>query len=153
METSGILQLVSSCSVIWYQIMKSVWSRFYWIKTNIQTNKLRGLSPRANYIDRATAVCRRSWCQLLQIEGVRVVSATDTPGRILAFLGGSLYYFFQLVRHLYSRGWMDPFPDPLLLRKSGSAGNRTRDLWICIQEQRQSGFTESLFHNASLQIF
>jgi hypothetical protein len=27
-----------------------------------------------------------------------------------------------------------PVPDPLLLRKSGSAGNRTRDLWICSQE-------------------
>jgi hypothetical protein len=27
---------------------------------------------------------------------------------------------------LYSRGWVDPVPDPLLLRKSGSAGNRTR---------------------------
>jgi hypothetical protein len=25
-------------------------------------------------------------------------------------------------------------PDPLLLRKSGSAGNRTRDLWVCSQE-------------------
>jgi hypothetical protein len=25
-------------------------------------------------------------------------------------------------------------PDPLLLRKSVSAGNRTRDLWICSQE-------------------
>jgi hypothetical protein len=24
---------------------------------------------------------------------------------------------------------VDPVPDPLLLRKSGSAGNRTRDLW------------------------
>jgi hypothetical protein len=29
---------------------------------------------------------------------------------------------------------MDPIPDPLLLRKSGSPGNRTRDLWICSQE-------------------
>jgi hypothetical protein len=27
-----------------------------------------------------------------------------------------------------------PVPDPLLLRKSGSSGNRTRDLWICSQE-------------------
>jgi hypothetical protein len=27
---------------------------------------------------------------------------------------------------LYSRGWMDLVADPLLLRKSGSAGNRTR---------------------------
>jgi hypothetical protein len=31
--------------------------------------KLRGLSPRANYTDRATADCRRSDCQLLRIEG------------------------------------------------------------------------------------
>ena len=29
---------------------------------------------------------------------------------------------------------MDPDPDPLLLRKSGSAGNRTRDLCICSQK-------------------
>jgi hypothetical protein len=33
------------------------------------TNKLHGLSPRANYTDRATAACRRSDCQLLRIEG------------------------------------------------------------------------------------
>jgi hypothetical protein len=26
------------------------------------------------------------------------------------------------------------FPDPLLLRKSDSAGNRTQDLWVCSQE-------------------
>jgi hypothetical protein len=32
------------------------------------TNKLHGLSPRANYTDRATAACRRSDCQLLRIE-------------------------------------------------------------------------------------
>jgi hypothetical protein len=31
--------------------------------------KLRGLSPRANYTDRATAACRRSDCQLLRIKG------------------------------------------------------------------------------------
>jgi hypothetical protein len=29
---------------------------------------------------------------------------------------------------------VDPVPDPLLLRKSGSAGNQTRDLRICSQE-------------------
>jgi hypothetical protein len=29
---------------------------------------------------------------------------------------------------------VDPVPDLLLLRKSGSAGNRTRDFWICSQE-------------------
>jgi hypothetical protein len=37
--------------------------------------------------------------------------------------------FLPNTRQLYSRGWVDPVPDPLLLRKSGSAGNRTRDLW------------------------
>jgi hypothetical protein len=31
--------------------------------------KLHGLGLRANYTDRATAACRRSDCQLLQIEG------------------------------------------------------------------------------------
>jgi hypothetical protein len=29
---------------------------------------------------------------------------------------------------------VDPVPDLPLLRKSGSAGNRTRDLWICSQK-------------------
>jgi hypothetical protein len=32
------------------------------------------------------------------------------------------------------KGWLDRLPDPLLLRKSGSTENRTRDLWICSQE-------------------
>jgi hypothetical protein len=54
------------------------------------------------------------------------VSLTDPYGRILGFLDWSRYFFFQVVPQLYSRGWVDPFPDPLLLRKSGSAGNRTR---------------------------
>jgi hypothetical protein len=34
---------------------------------------------------------------------------------------------------------VDPVPDPLLLRKSGSAGNRTRDLCICSQKLDHSG--------------
>jgi hypothetical protein len=34
-----------------------------------KTNKLHGLSPRANYTDRATAACRRSYCQILRIKG------------------------------------------------------------------------------------
>jgi hypothetical protein len=33
-----------------------------------------------------------------------------------------------------SRGWADPVPDPLLLRKSGRAGNRTQDLWLSRQK-------------------
>jgi hypothetical protein len=34
--------------------------------------------------------------------------------------------FYQVAPQLYPRGWVDPVPDPLLLRKSGSTGNRTR---------------------------
>jgi hypothetical protein len=58
----------------------------------------------------------RGWC---------VVSVTDPYGRILGFLDRSLYFFFQVAPQLYSRGWVDSVPDPLLLRKSGSAGNQT----------------------------
>jgi hypothetical protein len=43
----------------------------------VLTHSLRDFSPRANYTDRATATCRRSWCQLLRIEGCRMVSAAD----------------------------------------------------------------------------
>jgi hypothetical protein len=49
-------------------------------QTNKQTNnKLHGLSPRANYTNRATAACRRSDCQLLRIRGA------TWSGRILVF--------------------------------------------------------------------
>jgi hypothetical protein len=50
----------------------------------------------------------------------------DSYGRILGFLDRSRYFFFQVAPRLYSRGWVDPVPDPLLLRISGSPGNRTR---------------------------
>jgi hypothetical protein len=83
-----------------------------------------------SYTDRATDACRRTFAD----RGCRVVSATDPYGRILGFLDRSRYYFFQVVPQLYSRGWVDPVPDPLLLRKSGSAGNRIRNLWICSQK-------------------
>jgi hypothetical protein len=58
--------------------------------------------------------------------GCHVVSVTDPYGRILGFLDRSRYFFFQVAPQLYSRGWVDPVQDSLLLRKSGSAGNRNR---------------------------
>jgi hypothetical protein len=33
---------------------------------------------------------------------------------------------YQVAPQLYSRGWVDPVPDPLLLFFPGSAENRTR---------------------------
>jgi hypothetical protein len=53
---------------------------------------------------------------------------------ISVFQTRSRYFSIQVAPRLYSRGWVDPVPDPLLLRKSCSVGNRTRDLWICSQE-------------------
>jgi hypothetical protein len=55
--------------------------------------------------------------------GCRVVNATDPHGRILGFLDRSRYYIFQVAPQLYSRGWVEPIPDPLHLRKSN--GNNT----------------------------
>jgi hypothetical protein len=50
--------------------------------------------------------------------GCRMVSATDPHGHILGFLDRSRYYFFQVAPELYSRGAVDPVPDPLLLRNT-----------------------------------
>jgi hypothetical protein len=57
---------------------------------------------------------------------VQVVSVTDPYGRNPYFLDRSRYFVFQVAPQLYSRGCVGPVPDLLLLRKSGSAGNRTR---------------------------
>jgi hypothetical protein len=50
---------------------------------NNNNNKLHGLSPRANYTDRATAACWRSDCQLLRIEGA-TWSAWRIPTDVLS---------------------------------------------------------------------
>jgi hypothetical protein len=64
-------------------------------------------------------------------KGCHVVSVTDPSGRISQFSRQEPLLFYQVAPQLYSRGWVDPVPDPLLFsffspRKSGSAGNRTR---------------------------
>jgi hypothetical protein len=59
-------------------------------------------------------------------KGYHVVSVTHPYGRILGFLDRSCYFVFQVAPQLYSRGLVDPVPDPRLLRKSGIPGNRTR---------------------------
>jgi hypothetical protein len=66
--------------------------------------KLQGLSPRANYTDRATAACRRSDCQLLRIEG-STWSAWRIPTAVFllfsAILGHALqFYYFLDIRLL-----------------------------------------------------
>jgi hypothetical protein len=88
-----------------------------------ETLKLRGLNPRANYTELVGEVSAH-----FADRGSSVVSATNLQGRILGFLDRICYYFFQIAPQLYSRGWVDPVLDLLLLTKSGSAGKRTRDL-------------------------
>jgi hypothetical protein len=55
-----------------------------------------------------------------------VVSVMNPYGRILGFLDRSRHFPFQVAPHLYSQGRVDPVPDPLFLRKSDSAINRTQ---------------------------
>jgi hypothetical protein len=62
--------------------------------------KLRGLSPRGNYADRAIdAVSAKS-----VVTVCCVVSATDPYGSNFDFLDRSRYFFFQVAPQLYSRG-------------------------------------------------
>jgi hypothetical protein len=100
-----------------------------------KTKQLRGLSQRAKYTDRATAACRRSLCQPLRIEGA-TWSAWRIPTAV--FLDRSRYFFSQVATQLYSRGWLDPVPKPLLLRKSINDGNRTRSSEFAAKSQRRS---------------
>jgi hypothetical protein len=52
--------------------------------------------------------------------GCNVVSVTNSYGRILGFLDRSRYYFFQVAPQLYSRGWVDSVPDPVLFFSSSA---------------------------------
>jgi hypothetical protein len=58
--------------------------------------------------------------------GCRLVRVTDPYGSNLDFLDRSRYFFSQVAPQLHSRGWVNPVPGPVLLRKCGSAENRTR---------------------------
>jgi hypothetical protein len=62
-----------------------------------------------------------------------VVSVTNPYDRILGFLDRSRYCFFQVALQLYSRGWVDPVPDPVHFFLV-VPGNRTQNLWICSPE-------------------
>jgi hypothetical protein len=64
---------------------------------NKQQNKLRGLSPRANYTDRSLSA---KLVPTFADKGCCVVSTTDLYSRILGFLDRSRYYFFQVAPQL-----------------------------------------------------
>jgi hypothetical protein len=93
----------------------------------IEKKKLHGLSPRANYTDRATAACRRSDCQLLRIEGATCVCVTDHYGRILGFLERSRYFSIKYLLSCTHEAEWTPFQTHYFFLYS--AGNRTRSSW------------------------
>jgi hypothetical protein len=59
----------------------------------------------------------------------RVASGTRSLRPYSRFSRPEPLLFFQVAPKLYSRGWLVPVLDQLLLRKSGSAWNRTRTSW------------------------
>jgi hypothetical protein len=81
-------------------------------------NELRGLSPRGNYTDQATAACRRSYCQLLRIEGATLSAWRILYGRIANYLDWNRYFFFQVAPQFYSRGCVDPWEHMRFLKNS-----------------------------------
>jgi hypothetical protein len=48
-------------------------------------------------------------------KGCHLTSVTDPYGRNHGFLDRSRYFSIQVAPHLYSRGWVNPVEDPLLL--------------------------------------
>jgi hypothetical protein len=62
----------------------------------LNQTKLRGLSPRVNYTDRATAACQRSLCQLLRVEGI-AWSERQIPTAVLSVSSNSITIYFLII--------------------------------------------------------
>jgi hypothetical protein len=105
--------------------------RPYTSPSKVKQNSVASVRKRTIPTERPPLVSEVS-ANFLRIEGYHVVSVTNPYGRILGFLGRNRYCFFQVAPQLYSRGRVDPVPDPLLFFVV--PGNRTRDLRICTQE-------------------
>jgi hypothetical protein len=74
LKKPSILQRIRCFTIAHSYLLLSARSMYSYIQLHLlnihlEKKKLHGLSPRANYTDRATAACRRSDCQLLRIEG------------------------------------------------------------------------------------
>jgi hypothetical protein len=74
----------------------------------LKKTKLHGLSPPANYTDRATAACRRSDCQLFADRGCHVRQRDWFLRPYSRFSRQEPLLFYQAAPQLYSRGWVDP---------------------------------------------
>jgi hypothetical protein len=97
-------------------------------------NNSVAFSPQVNYTNWVTATSQWILVPTFVDGGLSHGQHGWTPTAVNLFSRLELLLFFQVVPHLSSWGWVNPVPDPLLLRKSGSAENRTQDLWVCSQE-------------------
>jgi hypothetical protein len=121
-------------------LSEAVWQRTSYPEIrNPQTKQQRhsvDFSPQTKYTDWATATC---WRNVVPTFADRWVSRGQRSGSLtafnLSFLDRSRYFSSKYLLIYPHKGWVDPVPDPLLLRKSGSAVNRTRDLWVSSQER------------------
>jgi hypothetical protein len=126
MTTTTIWWLYFDCST-YCLLARLILQRFVIARLGLQRTNIKYTPWPQSASELYRPSYRRSSAKLVPTfadEGCRVISATDPYDRILDFLA----------LQLYSRGWVDPVPDPLLLGKSGRAGSRARDLWICSQE-------------------
>jgi hypothetical protein len=92
-------------------------------------------SSLAKYTDRSSD--RRRSAKLvptLADRGCHVVSATTPSDHNFDFLDPEPLLFLPSSSSICSWGWVDTVPEPLLLRKSGNAGNRTRDPRVSSQK-------------------
>jgi hypothetical protein len=83
----------------------------YSLNFNLEPNKKTPLSESASELcwpcDRRLSA---KWLPTFTDRGCHVVGVTDPFGCILGFLDRNRYFSIKL----YSRGWVDPVPDPLL---------------------------------------
>jgi hypothetical protein len=99
-----------------------------------KTNSV-ALCPQANYTDWVTATCRRNLVPAFVDRRVSRGQLGGSPTVVnLSFLDHIPYFSFKWLLIYSHKGRVDPVPDALQLRKSGGAGNRTRDLWVSSQE-------------------
>jgi hypothetical protein len=105
------------------------------LSCGVQAKNSVDFSPQTNYTDWVTATGRAILMRTSADRGVLRGQSGGSPTIVnFSFLYRSRYFLFQAAPHLSSWRWVDPVPDKMLLRKCGSAGNWTQDLWVSSQE-------------------
>jgi hypothetical protein len=100
----------------------------YWVSGLFQRTKkeTNSIAESACELYRPSDRCLSAELKQTFANRFRVINARIPYGRNSGFLNWRPYFFFQVAPQLYSRGWVDPVPYPLVFSKSGSVGNRTR---------------------------